>query len=461
MNERRAPQLSLVGLLAGSALGVYLLVVSGATAAVANAAVACGTWPTCHGSLADPALLVAVAHRVTVAMVGILLAGTALALYRRSATRRVRWAVWLAAILYPLQVGIGAFAALNGGPTILANAHLAIGMAIFGCMSLALAWQLAAETVDAEEPLGETDRPTASSAPSGPTDRSDDGLATTLWAYVQLTKPRLMWLLCLVALAGMALAAGPTLQLRTVVLTLGGGVLAIGASGTFNHVLERDVDRRMNRTNDRPLATDRVGVSNAVLFGLALSTVSVVALLQVNVLAAALGLTAIVFYSVVYTLVLKPHTVQNTVIGGFAGALPALIGWAAVTGELGWPALVLAAVVFLWTPAHFYNLAMAYRDDYARGDFPMLPVVRGPAVARLHVLLYLVATMGAAAALVVVAPLGPVYAGTVVVLAALFLWAVIRLHRQRTETAAMRTFHASNTYLGGLLLIVIVDAMVI
>jgi protoheme IX farnesyltransferase len=274
-------------------------------------------------------------------------------------------------------------------------------------------------------------------------------------------KPRLMWLLCLVASAGMALAAGPDLTVRTVVLTLGGGVLAIGSSGTFNHVLERDRDKQMSRTSDRPVATSQLPIRNAVAFGLLLAVASMAVFLQINPLAAALGLAAILFYSVIYTLVLKPNTVQNTVIGGAAGALPALIGWAAVTGRIGLPGLALAGIVFLWTPAHFYNLALAYKDDYEQGGFPMMPVVRGEAETRKHILLWLAATLLAATALSGLTSLGWLYAATTTSLGAVFLWAVVRLHREQTESAAFRAFHASNAYLGALLLAIVVDALVL
>jgi protoheme IX farnesyltransferase len=244
-----------------------------------------------------------------------------------------------------------------------------------------------------------------------------------------------------------------------VALTLLGGVLSIGASGTFNHVLERDVDRRMSRTSDRPLATDVVSVRNALAFGALLTVGSLVAFAAVNWLVAVLGLVAIVFYSVIYTLVLKPNTVQNTALGGAAGALPALIGWAAVTGEVGLGGLVLAAVIFLWTPAHFYNLALAYKDDYARGGFPMMPVVRGEATTRKHILFWLAATLLTATVLAALTDLGWLYAATTTSLGAVFLWAVIRLHREKTEQAAFRAFHASNAYLGALLLAIVVDAL--
>jgi protoheme IX farnesyltransferase len=270
-----------------------------------------------------------------------------------------------------------------------------------------------------------------------------------------------MWLLCLVAAAGMALGAGRSLTVETVLLTLGGGVLSIGASGTFNHVLERDIDKRMDRTSDRPVATHQIPVRNALAFGLALAVAALALFWQVNALVAALGLTAILFYSVIYTLVLKPNTVQNTVLGGAAGALPALIGWAAVEGSIGLPGIVLAGVIFLWTPAHFYNLALAYRDDYEQGGFPMMPVVRGETETRKHIVYYLGATLVAAGVLGSMTPLGPLYALTSVVLGAVFLWAVVTLHREQTEQAAFRAFHASNAYLGAVLLAIVVDTLAI
>jgi protoheme IX farnesyltransferase len=467
---------TLSGLLAGAALGVYLLVLSGATAALADAARACGAWPACGGvGLTDPGVAVALGHRVAVALVGALLLWTLVAAVRRGADRRVLAALGAGVALYPLQVGVGAVAALSGATDPLPAVHLGAGVAIFGATTLALAWHLETETADLPDPLaaeegdhgaggGHPDPADDEVVPGGDLpDPLPDGPLGTVRAYVRLTKPRLMWLLCLVAAAALALAAadGRVVTARTVALTLGGGVLAIGASGTFNHVLERDVDRRMARTADRAPVIDRVGVGHATAFGLALAAASLALFWATTPLAAALGAVAIAFYSVVYTLVLKPNTVQNTVVGGFAGSLPALIAWAAVTGGLAAPAWALAGLIFLWTPAHFYNLAMAHREDYARGGFPMLPVVAGPAVARKHVLYYLGATLVAAAALPALTPLGPAYAAAVVALGALFLWTVVRLHRERTEAAAMRAFHASNAFLGGTLLVVVLDALLL
>ncbi|MFB6310191.1 MAG: heme o synthase [Salinirussus sp.] len=451
-------------LLAGTAIGVYLLVIAGATAAVAAAARACGGWPLCTGSLTEPAHLIAVAHRGIAAAVGLLVLVTAVAVFQSTARRRVKGCMAVALALYPVQIVLGGLLASAGGVEPVPGLHLIVGLTIFGLVVLALAWDLEALTgTEERQSVRHPDDPSGTAAPARSVDPNPE-LRTRLLAYIRLTKPRLMWLLSLVAAAAMAVAATVApdgLTVRTIILTLGGGVLAIGASGTFNHVLERDVDRRMARTADRPVATDVVSVRRATAFGFALATLSLATFWLINPLAAGLGLVAILFYSVIYTLVLKPNTVQNTVIGGAAGSLPALIGWAAVTGQIALPGIVLAGVIFVWTPAHFYNLALAYREDYARGGFPMMPVVRGATETRKHILLWLAATLSASAALLRVTPLSWVTAIATVVLGSIFLAAVVHLHRERTESAALRAFHASNAYLGLFLLAIVVDALAV
>ena len=456
------------GLLATAAIGVYLLVVAGATASVADAARACSSWPLCHGPLLETTTLVAVGHRVLAAVVGVLVLAATVAVFRAETSRRVRATTGLALGLYPVQIAVGAFLALSAGGAPFPGTHLFVGVGIFSTLVLALAWHLESET-------GTTDDDTIANpelAPE-PTD-GDDTPVTPLaersvgarlkargFAYFRLMKPRLMWLLCLVAGAGMALAPQAALTVETIVLTLGGGVLAIGASGTFNHVLEREKDKRMSRTNDRPVATHQIPKHNAVAFGVALTALSLAVFWQVNPLTTALGFVAILFYTVIYTLVLKPNTVQNTVLGGAAGALPALIGWAAVTGDVGVPAVALAVLIFAWTPAHFYNLALAYKDDYAAGGFPMMPVVRGETTTRKHILWWLGATLVSTGALIGLTDLGWLVAVTTTAVGAVFLWAVVRLHREQTEQAAFRAFHASNAYLGLLLVTIVIDALVL
>ncbi|MCU4925224.1 heme o synthase [Halobacteria archaeon AArc-dxtr1] len=457
-------------LLAATALGVYLLLIVGATTSMTGASSACSTWPTCTvpaDPLSQTELAIVWGHRLAAVLVGALVAVTAVAALFGPTSKRVRTVLLAGASLYVVQIAVGAATATLGPAAIAPGLHLGLGVLIFSLIVLGLAWDLEIATGredDAIEPAPDPIEPDTTADTGGSSQLPAGRWARarlTAFAYFKLMKPRLMWLLCLVAAAGMALAAGPDLSPTTIVATLGGGVLAIGASGTFNHVLERDIDQRMSRTADRPLATQLVPVRNALLFGFVLTGASMAAFLTINLLAAALGLIAIVFYSVVYTLLLKPNTVQNTVIGGAAGALPALIGWAAVTNEIGLPALALAGVIFLWTPAHFYNLALAYRDDYARGGFPMMPVVRGETVTRKHIIYYIAATFAGTVALAWITDLGVLYAATVVLFGGIFLWTAVRLHFEQTEAAAFRSFHASNAFLGAVLVAVLVDALVL
>jgi len=452
----------LTQLLVGATIGVYLLIAAGITTALGDAVAACPTWPLCGAhplaALEDLALAVAMVHRVVALVIAFVLLATLWIAWRGRVPRRVRVTVSLAAVLYPIQVGLGALTVLSGGAAWISAVHLVTAMALFSALLVALLWQLEAVTPADDSPIDGEDEAAWTRTPTGP----PAGLRGTLHAYVVLTKPKLWWLLSLVALAAMALAAGPRLDLHVAVATIVGGVLAIGASGTFNNVLERDRDRQMQRTEDRPLVTETIPLRRALGFGLLLSVASVVVfLVYVNVLAAALGMLAILFYTVVYTLVLKPHTDQNTVLGGAAGAFPALIGWAAVEQTIALEAVMLATVIFLWTPAHFYNLALVYRRDYARADFPMLPVVRGAAVTRRHVTLYLGATMLSAVALGALTGLDWLYTTTAVAVGAVFLWAVVLQFAERTDRAATRTFVASNVYLGLLLVAVLIDAMVV
>lgn len=455
------------GVLAAAAMGVYIVLVAGATTTVTNAAAACAGWPGCGTGLGIPGEMlgwIAIGHRFLAFLGGLAVLVATVMAWTGNVDRRVRWVLTGALALYPLQSGIGATVATSVPPPTVSRIHSLVGIGIFAGLVAALAWWLEAETGDpSETPTGspERDLPPVDEVPNPTVPGGTVARArATVSAYYRLMKPRLMWLLCLVASAAMALAGGQGFTAGTVAATLGGGALAIGASGTFNHVLERDVDRRMNRTSDRPLATELIPVRRALLFGAILTVISLGLFWTVNLLAALLGAVAIVFYSVIYTLILKPNTVQNTVIGGAAGALPALIGWAAVTGEIGLGGILLASVIFLWTPAHFYNLALAYKDDYERGGFPMMPVVRGETTTRRHILWYTGATFLAAAALATVTEaLGLLYTVVGVGVGAVFLWAVVRLHYEQTETAAFRAFHASNAYLGCLLLAVVLDTI--
>ncbi|ERG99404.1 MAG: protoheme IX farnesyltransferase [Haloquadratum sp. J07HQX50] len=452
-------------------MGVYVLVMLGVTAAVTDATQACAAWPICGSGYDLPQTLIGwivIVHRVIAALVGgLLLATLGYALSNRL-TRRVLLAILTGSVLYPFQAGIGAIVATKGGTDLLSGIHLGGGLSIFLSLTVALAWTLESDTgtrarqktTHEEVPTSPHNSPTEAESPVGTT---ETGFRGVIAAYVRLTKPRLMWLLSLVASAGMGLAAATsaTLTPEIALATLAGGVLSIGASGTFNHILERDVDRQMQRTSDRPLATDVVSLSNAIVFGTVLSLGSVALFAWVNPLVAVLGLTAIIFYTVVYTLILKPHTVQNTVIGGAAGALPALIGWTAVAGEIGIGGIALAVLIFVWTPAHFYNLALAYQDDYERGGFPMMPVIRGETTTRKHVVWWLALTLAVAGGLATMQALGLLFAMTSIIFGGIFLYFVMQLHYRQSDSAAFRSFHASNAYLGSVLFAILIDSMVI
>jgi protoheme IX farnesyltransferase len=271
-----------------------------------------------------------------------------------------------------------------------------------------------------------------------------------LGAYVALTKPRIIELLLVTTLPVMVLAARGVPDLWTVLLTLVGGTLAAGSANAINCVVDRDIDEIMVRTRRRPMARHQISPVAALRFGIALGALATLLLgFGVNWLSAGLGVGAIGFYVFVYTLGLKRRTPSNIVIGGAAGCFPVLIGWSAVRGDVGWPAVVLFAVVFLWTPPHFWALAMRFKDDYAAAGVPMLPVVASAASVTRQIVVYSWLMVAASLALV---PLGGgwFYAACAVVLGAGFLVEAHRLHHQVRGGATPKPlvlFHLSITYL--------------
>ena len=448
-------------------VSIYTLLVTGAVVSLTDAAGACSTWPTCDGalisSIGDSAVMIALGHRLMTLLVFVLLISMVVLSWRSGVPRKVRYTLLATAGFFPLQMAIGAVTVTTGGSSLLTSIHLLLAMLIFTGGLLALLFWLEWSTRDIEASFDATapieeDASTAHAV-------SKIGPMTTIQSYVSMTKPRLMWLLCFVAIAGMALAATSTGTSLTTEVSLGtviGGMLAIGASGVFNHLYERDVDRRMARTADRPLATHTVSMRRAAVFGVVLTLASIgVFLALTNALAAGLGLVAIGFYSIIYTVVLKPNTSQNIVLGGAVGAFPAIIGWAAVTGSIGIPVLVLGLIIFLWTPAHFYNLALVYKRDYARGNFPMLPVVRGERVTQRHIVLYAGATLLCVALLGAIGGLGWLYGATAVIAGGGFLYTIVHLYEHQNSVAAMRTFHASNAFLGVLMVAIILELLIL
>jgi len=224
--------------------------------------------------------------------------------------------------------------------------------------------------------------------------RHNQSLLQTIQAYYQLTKPRIIPLLLITTAASMWIATAGQVEPLLLLTTLVGGTLAAGAAQTINCVYDRDIDFAMERTRHRPLPSGRVTPRNAVLFAIALATLSFTLLaVFANLLSALLAMAGIAFYVCIYTFWLKRSTPQNIVIGGAAGAIPPLVGWAAVTGQLGWPAWVLFAIIFIWTPPHFWALALMIQDDYAKVGVPMLPVVAGETATARQIFCYTLALL--------------------------------------------------------------------
>jgi protoheme IX farnesyltransferase len=279
--------------------------------------------------------------------------------------------------------------------------------------------------------------------------------------YVTLTKPRIMTLLLLTGGAGMFVGAAGTPPLGDLTVMLVGLALACGGASALNHVLDADIDRLMGkRTEKRPVAAGRVPPSRALEFGLALSAGSFVLLASLsNVLTAVLALVGNLFYVLVYTRWLKRSTPQNIVIGGAAGAVPPLVGFAAATGNLTLPALWLFLIVFLWTPPHFWALALLIRDSYAAAKVPMLPVVRGVAETTRQILIYTAVLV--AFTLAAGWWLGPLYMGAAALLGAAFLWLAWRLRLDPSRQRAAVTFHYSLAYLALLFVAAALDPVIL
>ena len=382
-----------------------------ATAGVAFV-VATGEWGIAHD----------VAGRVTLALL------TAVALAARLAHPRLLHRAVAAVVLFAAAGG----AALAGAP---AAVHLALGGLALAAAALAAAAAF----------------------------RRGAPLARAAWRdYVTLTKPRIMSLLLLTGAGGMFVGAGGAPPLRLVAVALGGLALACGGASALNHVLDRDLDRHMRRTDRRPVAAGRIAPERALEFGLALSAFSFVVLASfVNVVAALLALAGNLFYVLVYTRWLKRSTPQNIVIGGAAGAVPPLVGWAAATGSVTLPALFLFLIVFVWTPPHFWALALLVKRDYEAARIPMMPVVRGDRETARAIVRYSVALVAVTLLPFAWQTLGFLYLGAALALGGAFLWLAWRVRRETTPARARRLFSFSLAYLALLFVAMALDPLVL
>jgi heme o synthase len=282
------------------------------------------------------------------------------------------------------------------------------------------------------------------------------GWRTVVADYLEMTKPRVQSLLLFTTVATMYVAGDPSLGL--VALTCLGGALSAGGAGAINHCLDRDLDRLMTRTADRPVASGRVAPAAALWFGIVLGVASFVLLsATVNLLAATLSLSGLLGYVFVYTLWLKRSTPQNIVIGGAAGAVPPLVAWAAVTGELAGTPLYLFAIVFFWTPPHFWALSLLMKDEYARAGVPMLPVVRGEGETRRQILLYTILLYAVSQLPFCAGAFGVPYLVASVALGGAFIYGAVRLVRRADRRSALRLYLYSLAYLAALFAAMVLD----
>ncbi len=296
---------------------------------------------------------------------------------------------------------------------------------------------------------------------SGRLSNSSSPVAKTVSAYLTLVKPRIIEQLLITTIPTMFVAARGVPNIWLMFATLIGGTFAAGGANAINMVIDRDIDAIMDRTKHRPLVTGAIKPRAALIFAITLEVLAFLWLWwQTNLLSGALAVAACLFYVFVYTLWLKRTSVENIVIGGAAGAVPVLIGWSAVTGTLAWAPVALFAVIFVWTPPHFWALAVKYKDDYGKANVPMLPSVASLRTTSIRIIAYTVVLWALSVVVWPVADLGYLYLGAAVVLGAVFLAYAVQLYQTGTVKSAMRLFVYSNAYISMLFIAMAVDQVI-
>lgn len=478
-------------LAAFTAASTFALLIFGANVTALDAALVFPDWPLMGGAIVPPfgEMPAATAnlafthalHRYVGVVVGAVLAATWIVAWRGRWSGRVSrpllWLITIAALLYPLQAVVGALQVWTQLAPWTQTLHVALAAFVWTAAAAAtfVSYYGARAAVPATGRVGGPAGDGSSEPGLGPGDSLATGgprRSDTIRAYIALTKPRIIELLLITTVPAMVLATRDLPGVDwvdwgwLVVWTLVGGTLAAGSANAINQYLDRDIDLLMTRTRRRPLPAQSVEPEQAVVFGIVLGVISIALLAYfVNLVAAFLTLLAIAFYVVVYTMLLKRTSTQNIVIGGAAGALPPVIGWAAVTGRVEVPALLLFAIVFYWTPPHFWALSMRIAKDYAAAGVPMLPVVRGTAETTRQILLYTILLVAISLIFFAVARMGLIYLVAAVVMGAVFLWQAAKLNRtvtvEGTTAGAIRLYKFSISYLTVLFAAVAIDALVL
>jgi len=423
----------------------FMLLTTGASMAAGQGqecggSAGCGVW-TLSWQLFEAQGLI---HRLAAAGVGVMVFWLTARVWKR---RRGRPAAAVAAGttagLMLAQIGIGALGSIRSLTPVAADLHVATAGAIWAALILTTVFLATERSVTESNP-------------------GDDRLLplTSLKDYLALTKPLIVVLLLVTTLAGMVVAAGGWPSLSTIIWTMIGGAFSAGGAGALNQYLDRDLDSRMQRTEGRPLPGRRLTEAEVLAFGI-LSCLAgfFVMAVMVNLLSALLSLAGMVYYVVLYTIVLKQATTQNIVVGGGAGAIPPLVGWAAATNSLNVGAFFLFALVFFWTPPHFWALALVRRRDYARAGVPMLPVVYGGAHTRWQILLYTIQVVALTLLMPAVHVGGRLYLVAAIMLGGALLVTAWRLWRVGGNRMAWRMYRYSSMYLAFIFAALVVDTL--
>jgi protoheme IX farnesyltransferase len=425
-----------------AAAGTFGLLLLGSYVTGRDAGLAFRDWPLMSGRVVPRHLdsiapMLQFAHRLAAVVVGCLVAWVFVR--ARHAPRPLRSLAHAAAGLFAVQILVGALNVFTRLHSAVVTTHLGLSALIWSCL-------VALVAVSRRGPSG-GDAGTDALAVAG-TSTARSSVREKALAYLALTKPRIIELLLVTTVPTMIVAKRGIPSGWLVVATVLGGALAAGGANAINMYVDRDIDALMARTAKRPLVTGAITPARALVFAAALEVLAFVELwLLVNPLSALLAVSATLFYVFVYTLWLKRTSSRNIVIGGAAGAVPVLVGWAAVTGSLGWAPVVLFALIFYWTPPHFWALAIRYREDYAAADVPMLPVVASLAVTARRILLYTLLLWAVSLLFYEVAGMGDLYLAAALLLGGVFTWHAVQLQRDATEARAMRLFGWSISYI--------------
>ena len=429
-------------------VGLFILLVSGTLVTVTNAGAACGSWPLCNGGLPQTGLAwLAFTHRLAVLIAGLLIGGQFVSAWKSQRSQPVLLPAATGSFLLLFgQVYIGALNTTRGFPAELVGLHAAAAAGMWAAQVI-LVIAAGFEARSMEDERAEAAQPLP--------------LGRRFKDFIILSKPIIVLLLLVTTYAGMVVGGRAIPSIALTFWTLLGGALAAGGSSALNQYIDRETDKDMQRTAKRPLPDGRLMPAEGLAYGLGACLAAFFLLAgTVNLLTALLSLAGMVYYVLIYSIWLKHITVQNIVIGGGAGAIPPLVGWAAATGGLNVPALFLFAIIFFWTPPHFWALALVRRKDYARGRVPMLPVVRGEAVTRKQILIYTVELVALTLLMPILNMAGTVYLISALILGLWLISTAWRVYKGNGNKDAWKMYRYSSMYLAFLMLALVIDVLV-